>query len=120
MPGGEEDPSARQWSHNRMSKEGRSMPTYVILMKLTDHGIRMVKDAPERIEVGIQSLGALGGKIIGFYATLGEYDYIAVAEAPNEAVVMRFLLGLGAAGDVRTTTMKALSRAEFEEIARKL
>ena len=33
---------------------------------------------------------------------------------------MRFLLAFGAAGDVRTTTMKALSRAEFEEIARKL
>jgi uncharacterized protein with GYD domain len=33
---------------------------------------------------------------------------------------MRFLLALGSAGDVRTTTMKALARAEFEEIARKL
>ncbi len=96
------------------------MHTYIVLMKLTDQGIRMVKDAPDRIEASISSLEALGGKINGFYATLGEYDYIACVEAPNEAVVMRFLLGLGAAGDVRTTTLKALSRAEFEEIARKL
>ncbi len=96
------------------------MPTYIVLMKLTDQGIKMVKDAPERIEAGIKSLEALGGKINGFYATLGEYDYIACVDAPNEAVVMRFLLGLGAAGDVRTTTMKALAREEFEEIARKL
>jgi uncharacterized protein with GYD domain len=51
---------------------------------------------------------------------LGEYDYVACLEAPNEAVVMRFLLSLGSAGDVRTTTMKALSKDEFEEIARKL
>jgi uncharacterized protein with GYD domain len=56
----------------------------------------------------------------GFYATLGEYDYVACVEAPNEAVVMRFLLAMGSAGDVRTTTMKALARAEFDEIARKL
>ncbi len=96
------------------------MHTYIVLMKLTDQGIRMVKDAPERIEAGISSLEALGGKINGCYATLGEYDYIACVEAPNEAVVRHFLLGLGAAGDVRTTTLKALSRAEFEEIARKL
>ncbi len=96
------------------------MHTYIVLMKLTDQGIRAVKDAPDRIEAGIQSLDALGGKIIGFYATFGEYDYIAVVEAPNEAIIMRFLLAFGAAGDVRTTTMKALSRAEFEEIARKL
>jgi uncharacterized protein with GYD domain len=96
------------------------MPTYVVLMRLTDQGIRAVKDAPDRIEMAINSLQALGGKVLGFYATLGEYDYVAVAEAPNEAVVMRFLLGLGRAGDVRTTTMKALASSEFEEIARKL
>ena len=96
------------------------MHTYIVLMKLTDQGIRAVKDAPDRIEAGIHSLDALGGKVMGFYATLGEYDYVACVEAPNEAVVMRFLLAMGAAGDVRTTTMKALTRAEFEEIARKL
>jgi len=96
------------------------MHTYIVLMKLTDQGIRAVKDVPDRIEAGIQSLEALGGKVVGFYATLGEYDYIACVEAPNEAIVMRFLLAFGAAGDVRTTTMKALARSEFEEIARKL
>jgi uncharacterized protein with GYD domain len=96
------------------------MHTYIVLMKLTDQGIKMAKDAPDRIEAGVKSLEALGGKINGFYATLGEYDYIACVDAPNEAVVMHFLLGLGAAGDVRTTTMKALAREEFEEIARKL
>lgn len=96
------------------------MHTYIVLMKLTDQGIRSVKDAPDRIEAAINSLEAVGGKVNGFYATLGEYDYIGCVDAPNEAIVMRFLLGLGAAGDVRTTTMKALSRAEFEEVARKL
>ncbi|HTP07913.1 MAG TPA: GYD domain-containing protein [Anaerolineae bacterium] len=96
------------------------MHTYVVLMKLTDQGIKSAKDAPDRIEAAINSLAVLGGKVNGFYATLGEYDYVACVEAPNEAVVMRFLLALGSAGDVRTTTMKALARAEFEEIARKL
>ncbi len=96
------------------------MHTYIVLMKLTDQGIRAVKDSPDRIETGIQSLKTLGGKVVEFYATLGEYDYIACVEAPNEAVVMRFLLALGSAGDVRTTTMKALSRDEFDQIARKL
>ncbi len=96
------------------------MHTYIVLMKLTDQGIRAVKDAPDRIEAAINSLAALGGKVNGFYATLGEYDYVACIDAPNEAIVMQFLLAFGAAGDVRTTTMKALSRTEFEEIAQKL
>jgi uncharacterized protein with GYD domain len=96
------------------------MHTYIVLMKLTDQGIRAAKDAPDQIETGIKSLETLGGAVKGFYATLGEYDYVACVEAPNEAVVMRFLLAFGAAGDVRTTTMRALAREEFEEIARKL
>jgi uncharacterized protein with GYD domain len=96
------------------------MHTYIVLMKLTDQGIRSAKDAPDRIEAGIKSMEALGGKVTGFYATLGEYDYVACVEAPNEAIVMRYLLAFGAAGDVRTTTMKALTHKEFEEIARKL
>jgi uncharacterized protein with GYD domain len=96
------------------------MHTYIVLMKLTDQGIRAAKDAPDRIEAGIHSMEALGGKVMGFYATLGEYDYVACVEAPNEAIVMRYLLAFGAAGDVRTTTMKALTHKEFEEIARKL
>jgi uncharacterized protein with GYD domain len=96
------------------------MHTYIVLMKLTDQGIRAAKDAPDRIEASIKRLETLGGKVNGFYATLGEYDYVACVDALNEAIVMHFLLVLGAAGDVRTTTMKALSRPEFEEIARKL
>ncbi len=96
------------------------MHTYIVLMKLTDQGIRAAKDAPDRIEAGSKVLEKLGGKIRGFYATLGEYDYVACVEAPNEAIVMHFLLSFGAAGDVRTTTMKALTKEEFEEIARKL
>jgi uncharacterized protein with GYD domain len=96
------------------------MHTYIVLMKLTDQGIRAAKDAPDHIEAGIKALEKLGGQIKGFYATLSEYDYVACVAAPNEAIVMRFLLSFGSAGDVRTTTMKALSQDEFEEIARKL
>lgn len=96
------------------------MPTYVVLMKLTDQGIRTVKDSPERIESSIRHFEAMGGKFLGFYATMGQYDYVAIGEAPNEAIVMSFVLGLGRSGDVRTTTLKALSREEFEAIVSKL
>ncbi len=96
------------------------MPTYVVLMKLTDQGIRAVKDSPDRIESSIKHFESMGGKFMGFYATMGQYDYVAIGEAPNEAIVMSFVLGLGRSGDVRTTTLKALSRDEFEAIVSKL
>jgi uncharacterized protein with GYD domain len=92
------------------------MATYIILMRFTDQGIKAVKDAPKRIDAAIKRFEAMGGKVIGFYATMGEYDYVAIGEAPNDAVGMTFLLGLGVAGYVRTTTLKAFTKEEFAEI----
>jgi uncharacterized protein with GYD domain len=89
-------------------------------MKLTEQGVKDLKDAPKRIESGIKYLEKLGGKLLAFYVTLGEYDYIGIADAPNDEVVMRFLLGLGMAGNVRTTTLKAYSKEQLAEIIKKL
>lgn len=96
------------------------MPTYISLMKFTDQGIKDIKDAPQRIEQSFKALEAMGGKIIAFYATMGEYDYVSVAEGPSDEVAMTFLLGLGTAGNVRTTTLKAFKREEFVELVKKL
>jgi len=43
------------------------MPTYIVLYKLTDQGIRNIKEAPQRIEEGIKAIEAMGGKTINFY-----------------------------------------------------
>ncbi len=96
------------------------VPIYITLMNLTEKGIKNIKNAPKRIEAGLKMLEAMGAKLIGFYVTLGEYDYVGIAEAPNEEVVMRFLLALGASGNVRTTTLKAFTRKEFAGIIEKL
>jgi len=96
------------------------MATYISLMKFTDQGIKNIKEAPERIEMAFKGLEAVGGKIIGFYATMGEYDYIAIAEGPNDEVAMMFLMGLGVAGNTRTTTLKAFSKEEFAKIVKML
>jgi uncharacterized protein with GYD domain len=103
-----------------MNPGGEAMPTYVILMNLTEQGVKNIKDAPARIEAAAKALEAAGGKMMGFYLTLGQYDYVAIAEGPSDEVALMQLLGLGAAGNVRTTTLKAFTREEFEEIVKKL
>jgi uncharacterized protein with GYD domain len=92
------------------------MPTYVTLYKLTEQGIKDIKDAPRRIEEGIRAWEGLGGKLVAFYATQGEYDYVAISEAPSEEVATAFVLGQGAKGNVRTTSMRAFSAEEFAAI----
>ena len=96
------------------------MPTYIALYKLTDQGIREIKDAPRRIEEGIKGFEKMGGKVLGFYPVMGEYDYVSIGEAPNDEVAMTFMLALGAGGNVRTTTLKAFTREEFAGMVRKL
>ena len=96
------------------------MATYVILMNLTEQGIKSIKNAPERFEAAEKAIEAAGGKLLGFYVTMGPYDYVAIAEGPGDQVAMLQLLGLGMAGNVRTTTLKAFTREEFTEILKKL
>lgn len=96
------------------------MPTYISLMKLTDQGVRDIKEAPKRLDTFIKGLEAMGGKLIGFYLVMGEYDYVGIAEAPNDEVALAFVMSLGAAGNIRTTSLKAFKLEEFVSIVNKL
>ena len=96
------------------------MPTYISLMKLTDQGVRDIKEAPKRLDTFIKGLEAMGGKLVGFYLVMGEYDYVGIAEAPNDEVALAFVMSLGAAGNIRTTSLKAFKLEEFVSIVNKL
>jgi uncharacterized protein with GYD domain len=90
------------------------------LIKLTDQGARAIKEAPGRIEAGLKGFEAMGGKVIGFYVLMGEYDYAAIGEAPSDTVAATFAMALGALGNLRTATARAFTREEFAAMAQKL
>ena len=94
------------------------MPTYIVLYKLTDQGIRNIKEAPQRIAEGTKAFEAAGGKVIGFYSVMGEYDYVGIGECPNDEMAIAFALGVGSQGNARTTTLKAFTEEEFAEIVK--
>ncbi len=96
------------------------MPTYIALYKLTDQGIKNIKNAPARIEEGIKGAEAMGAKVLGFYTVMGEYDYVAIGEFPNDEAVMTFAMTIGSQGNVRTTTLKAFTMDEFAKIVKKM
>lgn len=92
------------------------MPTYISLINYTDQGIRNIKDSPKRLDAAKKLLKDLGGELRQFYLTLGRYDIVVVAEAPSDEVVAKFTLALGSLGNVRTTTLKAFTEAEYRKI----
>jgi uncharacterized protein with GYD domain len=52
--------------------------------------------------------------------TMGEFDYISIAEAPSDEVAAAFLLSLGALGNVHTTTLKGFTLEQFASLVKKL
>ncbi len=87
------------------------MPHYILLINWTDQGVRNVKDSPKRAEAAKQAAEKAGGKLQIFY-TMGQYDIVGIAEAPNDEAVLRLNLSLASLGNVRTTTLKAWTEEE--------
>jgi uncharacterized protein with GYD domain len=89
------------------------MVTYMMLMKLTDQGVKNIKEAPERIEVGLKAFEKTGGKLIGFWISIGKYDYVSIGESASEEAALAFAVGLSSQGNVRVESVKLFSREQF-------
>jgi uncharacterized protein with GYD domain len=89
-------------------------------MKLTEQGRKNIKEAPGRVEMGIKAWEALGGKMTNFFVVMGEYDYVAIGEAPNDEVAATFSLALSSLGNVKTTTLRAFTKEQFAEMVEKI
>ncbi len=96
------------------------MATYIMLANWTDQGARNVRDSPRRLDAAKKLLQDMGGDFRTVYLTMGDYDLIAVYEAPDDAVAARFTMQLGMLGNVRTRTLKAFPEAAFREIVTSL
>ncbi len=96
------------------------MPTYISLIHWTQQGIQTVKDAPARLDAAKQAIRAAGGEIKAFYLVMGQYDFVLVAEAPNDEAVTRLIIATGMQGNVRTETMRAFTEDEYRKIVASL
>lgn len=92
------------------------MPTYITMYRWTQQGISTVKDSPKRLDAAKAALQQAGIDLKAIYLTMGQYDLVAVYEAPDDETVARFALALGAQGNVRTETMRAFTEDEFRKI----
>ena len=92
------------------------MPTYVMLAHWTDQGIRAIEESPRRLDAAKKTLVDMGGQFRSIFLTMGDYDLVAIYDAPDDAVAARFTLILGKMGNVRTTSMKAFPEEAMRQI----
>jgi uncharacterized protein with GYD domain len=89
------------------------MALYVMLSKLTVWGRKTVKERPHRIKEVNKEVEAMGAKILHQYATLGEYDFINIMEAPDNETMSKVAVELGSRGTLHTVTLSAMTLDDF-------
>lgn len=98
------------------------MPAYLVLYSFTDQAMKDIKQMPDGIEQAHKTIEAMGGKVLACCSLMGQYDAMGLYEFPSDEVAMTFLLGMGATGSVRTTTLKAFpyDYNQFSELVSRL
>lgn len=93
------------------------MPTYVSLVKFTQHGLMSMKDKGiERAETVQRNAKAHGGKLIQAFYCLGEYDVVAIWEFPDNRAAMKAAVLNASMGHIEITTMPAVTRDEWKKL----
>jgi uncharacterized protein with GYD domain len=99
-----------------LPRRGQSMPTYVVLYKFTDQGAKDIKSTVKRARESRAENEKRGFRMHGLYWTQGQYDVVAIVEAPSEDAMMAGLLNIQGAGNVRSETLRAYSEGEMQAI----
>ena len=84
------------------------MSTFIMLSTLTDEGAKTITVNPYRIKEVNQEIEDLGVKVLHQYATLGQYDFVNIVEAPDNETIARVSAELSSRGSIRLQTLPAI------------
>jgi len=87
--------------------------------RFTRDFIKALTGAPEDREPVVRKLiESVGGKVISYYVTTGETDFLLISEAnEGEAVIAALMAASGAGSISHVSTVRAWTAAEFKGIA---
>jgi uncharacterized protein with GYD domain len=91
------------------------MPTYVMLTNLTADGVRTLKNNPGRVAEVNKEVEQIGAKVLQQYATLGQYDFVTIVEAPDEKTMAKVSVELGSRGTMSSQTLAAIPAGELSD-----
>lgn len=92
------------------------MPTYIAMLKWTPQGAQNLKQSPSRLDAARKGFESAGVKMKDFYMVTGQYDLIAIIEAPDDTALAKAILGTMSQGSVTTETCRAFTEQEYRQI----
>ena len=91
------------------------MPIFISQGRYSQSAMQgMVKAPEDRTGPVTKLIEAAGGKLLSYYVTFGEYDWLLIVEAPDARTVSSVVIAAAAGGgvtDVRTTLALTASEA---------
>jgi uncharacterized protein with GYD domain len=84
-----------------------------MLTNLTPDGVRTLKNNPNRVQEVNKEVEQLGAKVLDQWATLGQYDFITVVEAPDSETMAKVSVELGSRGTMTSQTLPAIPATDL-------
>jgi uncharacterized protein with GYD domain len=100
--------------------EETTMPTFISMLSWTDQGIRSLKDTPKRVQAAREMGKKFGVEIKQVFLTSGDFDILAVLEAPHYDNVAKHAMAAGLQGNVRSRTVRAWPEADMLKLISEL
>ena len=83
------------------------MPIYITQGRYTRDAVKgMIIKPEDRADAVSRLFSKAGGRLVGYYLTFGDYDFLSIAEMPNDTQAAAALLAAASSGgvtDLRTT-----------------
>jgi uncharacterized protein with GYD domain len=86
----------------------------MIFISLSKFRRKPTKDTIAQSSKLFEQMAKEGGKVLGFYWTLGRYDTVVIVEGPDEKTAMRAILRWG--DMLATETLVAVTREEANKL----
>jgi uncharacterized protein with GYD domain len=96
------------------------MATFVVLLKLTERGIKDIKDSGKRAAELKTHAKKHGIEVKEQYWCLGAYDGLILFDAPDDETATAAMLSLSSRGNVTTQTLRVFNAAEIGKILSKV
>ena len=88
---------------------------YIMLTSFTADGVKTIKNHPGRVQEVNKEMEQLGVKVVNQWATLGQYDFVSVVDAPDEKTMAKVSVELGSRGTTSNQTLTAIPAEEFTQ-----
>ncbi len=91
------------------------MPTFIRLVNLTEQGARNMDNLPKMIQDARKVMEKNNTKVVDLFFTLGNYDLVAIIDAPDATAAAKVSAQIAAQGNFRAETLAAVTMEEFME-----